>query len=173
MDGGFESVSRNRWYAVRSQPRKEAFADEQLRRQGFRTFLPRHSSTTRLPTRTKVHLTPFFPGYLFVRLDLSFGRWSNINSTFGVQKIVAFGGRPAPAPHGLIEELIALSGEAGEVRFNQSFSPGESVRIIGGPLHGHIGRFESLRPHERVHILLQILNQETRVEVARTAIMPA
>jgi hypothetical protein len=30
-----------------------------------------------------------------------------------------------------------------------------------------------MRPHERVHVLLQILNQDTRVDVAHAALIPA
>ena len=36
----------------------------------------------------------FFPGYLFVHLDLEKDRWQKINSTIGVNKIISFGSYP-------------------------------------------------------------------------------
>ena len=173
MDRQAATGSGRRWFAVRSHPRREGFAYEQLRRQGFRAFLPLISTVGSVPTNPKTQRTAFFPSYLFVNLDLVSDRWHCVNNTFGVQKIVAFGGCPAPAPYGLIENLLALSTDTGEVRFSRSFSAGDRVRIIGGPLHGKVGEFEAMRPHERVHVLLQILNRETRVDVAHTSLIPA
>jgi len=168
-----DAAAGRRWYAVRSHPRKESFAEEQLRRQGFKTCLPRVSALTGRLKRPTAQSGPFFPGYLFINLNLSLDRWHSVNGTFGVQKIVAFGGRPTAVPHGLIEDLVALSTYRGEVRFRRSFDLGDAVRIIGGPLHGHVGQFETMRPNERVHVLLEILGQQTRVNLAHTAIMPA
>jgi transcription elongation factor/antiterminator RfaH len=173
VDGSFGIGSSRRWYAVRAQPRKEQLAEDQLLRQGFRAFLPKVPKVVRRPTRTETISTPFFPGYLFVRLDLNVDRWRSVNSTFGVLNIVSFGDRPAPAPEGMIEDLVALAADNGEVRFDQTFNKGDEVRVIGGPLNGHVGRFEAVGPQERVYILLRLLSQETRVEVAKSAIMAA
>ena len=173
MDGSFDRGGNRRWYAVRSQPRKEQLAEDHLRRQGFRAFLPKIPKIVKLPTRTKTVSEAFFPGYLFVRLDLDVDRWRSVNGTIGVLSLVSFGERPAPAPAGLIEELVDLASETGEVRFDQSFAEGDRVRLIGGPLNGHVGVFQSAGPQERVFILLRILNQETRINVARSAIIAA
>ncbi|MBA4338961.1 MAG: transcription/translation regulatory transformer protein RfaH, partial [Hyphomonas sp.] len=37
------------------------------------------------------YLTPFFPSYLFVNLDVEQDAWRPINSTIGVLQIVKFG----------------------------------------------------------------------------------
>lgn len=158
---------------MRSQPRKEQLAEDQLRRQGFKAFLPKVPKVVRRPTRTETVSAPFFPGYLFVRLDLNVDRWRSVNGTIGVLGLVSFGDRPAAAPAGLIEDLVALAADNGEVRFDHVFAKGDQVRVIGGPLNGHVGTFEAMGPQERVYVLLKLLNQETRVEVAKTAIMAA
>lgn len=173
MDGGIAFGTERRWYAVRSQPRKEQLAETHLKRQGFAAFLPKISTVVRRPTRTMAVSAPFFPGYLFVSLDLAADRWRSVNGTIGVLNLVCLGDRPSPAPSGLVNELIARATEDGEVRFDQSFNRGDQVRVVGGPLNGHVGRFEALGPSERVIILLQMLNQETRVEVPKSAIMAA
>jgi len=169
----FDAAAGRRWYAVRTQPRKEYFAEKQIQRQGFKTFLPHVSAAGGLRNPSGAKGRPFFPSYLFISLILSSDRWHSINGTFGVQKIVAFGGRPSAVPHGFVEDLIALSTDKGEVRFRWSFDPGDAVRIVGGPLNGHIGLFEAMRPNERVNVLLEILGQKTRINLEHAAIMPA
>jgi hypothetical protein len=45
------------------------------------------------------------------------------------------------------------------------------VRVTSGPLHDQIGLLASLRPRERVLVLLHLLGGEQRVELARNAIV--
>ena len=53
---------------------------------------------------------PIFPRYLFVVLDLDRDRWRSVNGTFGVARLVMMAGdRPQPAPHGVVEALVALA----------------------------------------------------------------
>jgi hypothetical protein len=47
---------------------------------------------------------------------------------------------------------------------------GTRMKILQGPLQGHIGLLAALRPHERVTLLLHLLGGQQRVELARSAI---
>ena len=172
MDGGgFGVASDRRWYAVRCHPRKESLAELHLARQGFAAFLPKISKVIRYPTRTATVSAPFFQGYLFVSLSLARDRWRAVSSTIGVQRIVAFGDRPAAAPIGLVESFLENADEGGRIRFDHSFAPGDRIRIVGGPLDGHFGTFERLDAGDRVTVLLQLLSREVCVKVSKSAIM--
>jgi transcription elongation factor/antiterminator RfaH len=162
-----------RWYAVRSQPRKEAIAALHLRRQGFRTFLPLIDKVVRLPTRTATTTAAFFPSYLFVSLSLQRDRWRSVNGTIGVQTLVSFGDQPAPTPTGLIERLVANASEEGRVCFDESFVPGARVRIVGGPFDGLLGTFLKATDSERVSILMTMLAREVTVKVPKAAVTAA
>jgi transcription antitermination factor NusG len=48
--------------------------------------------------------------------------------------------------------------------------PGARVRVLQGPLQDQIGLLATLRPHERVLVLLQLLGGQQRVELAKDAI---
>lgn len=174
MDGfGFAVACDRRWYAVRAQPKKEHLAELHLHRQGFRPFLPKIPKVVRYPTRTETLSVPFFPGYLFVNLSLAQDRWRSVNGTIGVQNIVTFGDRPAPAPAGLIEALLAGASPNGEINLDETFERGNHVRVVGGPFDGHIGTFEGMADGDRVTILLRMLAREVAVRIAKTAIMAA
>ena len=56
---------------------------------------------------------PFFPGYLFIVLDLTRHQWRSVNGTFGVSRLVMRGDQPHPAPRGVVEALIAAADARG------------------------------------------------------------
>ena len=165
------SSSVRRWYAVRSHPRKEVLADQQLARQGFRTFLPTYRKVSQRPTRVETVDAPFFPGYLFVHFGTEVDRWRSVNSTVGVQRIVSFGDTPAPAPRGLVEGMIESASDNGLLQFNEDLKPGEQIRLIGGPLNGHLGVFVGASEGDRVSILMTMLAREVSARVPRAQVM--
>ena len=163
------------WYVVQTQAGKERLAEGQLRNQNFETFCPTRQRMRRIGKRMCATLDPFFPNYLFVRLDIARQRWRSVNGTIGVAHLVGFGSgseaRPAPLPRGLVEHFQALSTPEGEMRFDEALSPGDRVRIVGGPFHALCGILEKGDAKHRVSILLDILSGTRRVDVARDCLV--
>src|SRR5690349_9957807 len=123
-----------RWYVVHTQPQHETRADFNLRRQGFRTYLPRYLRNRRHARRTELVVRPLFPRYLFVALDLACDRWRNIQSTFGVTHLVVAGEAPVPVPDGVVDAIRAREDNEGYVRLGlpAGVGPGSEVRLIDG-----------------------------------------
>jgi len=71
-----------RWFAVKAQPKREMRAFIHLANQGFRVFMPKGKKTVRHARKISTVITPFFPGYLFLALDVTRGRWRSVNGTF-------------------------------------------------------------------------------------------
>ena len=95
----FSSVKNGtRWYAVQCQPHRERLAASHLINQGFGVHLPLREKTRRHARKIETIRTPFFPGYLFARLDLSRDFWRSVNGTVGVVRLVTQGDRPTPVP---------------------------------------------------------------------------
>lgn len=119
-------------------------------------------------------LAPFFPGYLFVGLDLEGECWRSINGTIGVLRLVAFAtsGRPARVPRGFVERLVSLSGSDG-LSHDEELSAGDQVRVIGGAFDDLCGILETAGDAERVRILLSLLGKETRVTLRRGSLVAA
>lgn len=168
-----QAENNDRWYAVHTQSRKEKLALNHLERQGFDSFCPYHRVSKRSGKKYSDTLLPFFPNYLFVRMDLAQDRWRSVNGTVGVRRLVQFGGSgaPDPMPVGLVERFQELSVGNGEISFTQNLSPGDRVRISEGPfaeMYGTLVRADGL---ERVTILLNILSGETKVELDRRSLV--
>jgi transcriptional antiterminator RfaH len=155
------------WYVVQTQPNGEARAETHLRRQGFRTYLPRYLRSRRHARKTQMVPRPLFPRYLFVGLDLARDRWRSIQSTFGVSQIVLAGEKPAPLPNGVMEEIRGRETGDGYVAIGlpAGVKPGSIVRLVDGIFADSEGVLERIADDRRVSILLQLLGREVRVLV--------
>ena len=135
--------------------------------------MPRREKTRRHARKIETVRAPFFPGYLFVHLDLTCQRWRSVNGTFGVSRLVMQGDRPAPAPHGVVEALIDACGEDGVLRWQADLAVGKPVRVVVGPFSDLIGELEQLTDAGRVRVLLNIMGAGTPVCLPRTYVVPA
>lgn len=154
-----------RWYAASVFPGKEHVAERHLRIQGFQPFVPRCEKTVRHARRLETRVAAYFPGYMFIALDVALQRWRSINGTFGVRSLVMQGDRPLPVPSGLVERFIALTGRRGLLDFSGGLAAGASVRILSGPFAEMIGRLDRLDPAGRARVLIAIMNGEIPVDL--------
>lgn len=169
----FESAEVRRWYVVRSHPHKEAYAAANLRKQGFRPFVPLIRKTVRHARRMRTVMAPLFPRYLFVSMDLGRDRWRSVRGTFGVASLVMAGEQPQPVLSGIVEHLITSATPTGEVDLRPELAEGQQVRVTTGPLAEKIGRLVRLNDAGRVAVLLEILGSDREVEMAAGSLMPA
>ncbi|PDQ18543.1 transcription antiterminator NusG [Mesorhizobium sanjuanii] len=154
-----------RWYAASVFPGKESVAEWHLQRQGFHSFVPRYEKTTRHARRLETRSAAYFPGYMFVALDVALQRWRSVNGTLGVRSLVMQGDRPLPVPSGLVERFIALTGEDGLLDFRGGLAAGASVQILSGPFAEMIGRLDRLDPAGRARVLVAFMNGEVAVDL--------
>jgi transcription elongation factor/antiterminator RfaH len=176
--GCLQLGEQERWYVIRSQPRKEGFAVANLNRQGFRTFLPRLTRTVRHARKARTVLAPLFPGYLFTPLDPDRRQWRPINGTFGVLGLIMEGDRPQPVPPGVVEAILALAAAPGSadwetVDWGQRLAPGGRVRILTGPFADQLGTLRSLDDHGRAKVLLEIMGASRTLTLESRTLLPA
>jgi transcription antitermination factor NusG len=154
------------WYALRSKPRKEDIVWRQLRGEELEVFYPRIRVNPVNPRSRKIK--PYFPGYMFVYVDLEqtgMSRFQWMPHTLG---LVSFGGEPAHVPENLIFELrkrVAEIADAGGELF-AGLKPGDPVRISSGPFQGYEAIFDMRLPgSERVRVLLELLTSKRRIPI--------
>lgn len=160
-----------RWFAVQCLSNREFVAARQLENQGFKIFLPCRVKTRRHARRFDLVRRPFFPGYLFVRLDLMRERWRSVNGTLGVVRLVGRGDAPSPAPKGAIEAIRLACDDAELMRADSDLVPGDSVRVAFGPFADLVGRLERLDAAGRVRVLLELMGRATSVALPREQII--
>jgi transcriptional antiterminator RfaH len=160
-------MSEFRWYVVRTKPRQEQLAEDNLSRQHYRVWLPRITCERRLRGRWRDSLEPLFPGYLFVQLRPGVENYSPIRSTRGVADLVRFANEPAVIPLGNIEALQQLQQSNVPRSANQPFEAGEKLRIVDGPFSGWEGVYELSEGGERVTVLLDMLGKGQRLSIRK------
>lgn len=165
-------MSERAWYVVHTQLNGEARAELNLRRQGFRTYLPRYLRSRRHARRTQMVPRPLFPRYLFVALDLACDRWRSIHSTCGVSQIVLAGERPVPVPEGVVEQIRAREAGDGYIALGlpSGVGPGSHVRLIDGIFADAKGVLERIADDRRIAVLLELLGREVRVFVPASSV---
>jgi transcription antitermination factor NusG len=155
-----------RWYALRSKSRKEDIVWHQVLARGIESYYPRLRVNPVNPRSRKTK--PYFPGYLFVRVDLEESGISAFKWMPHTLGLVSFGGEPAYVPDNLIHAIkrrIKEISEAGGEDF-VGLKPGDKVWIHDGPFAGYQAIFDARLPgKERVRVLLQLLNDQRIVPV--------
>jgi transcriptional antiterminator RfaH len=157
------------WYAIHSKPRQEERALDNLQRQGFEAWLPMLTVEKVLRGKLVQVTEPMFSRYLFIRLDTEQTNWSPIRSTLGVSRLVSFGNRPAVVGDELIEALQTVPSRAPE----RLFQPGQSIKIVSGPLKGLEGIFQQADGEHRAMVLIDLLNKQHRVTTPMQDLRPA
>jgi transcriptional antiterminator RfaH len=154
------------WYALRSKPRKEEVVWRQVHTRGIEVFYPRLRVQPVNPRARKQK--PYFPGYMFVQVDIDEVGMSAFQWMPHSMGLVCFGDEPAIVPDHLIhsikrriDEIAAAGGELFD-----GLSPGDKVVIHDGPFAGYDAIFDARIPgSERVKVLLQLLNDKRQLPV--------
>lgn len=149
------------WYVVRTKPRKEGYAQDQLTRRGVDTFLPRILERG----LDGPVVAALFPGYLFAHANLALQHNAIIWAP-GVRRLVSFGDTPTPVDDEVVDFIRQRCGKEGVVRSEPSFRPGEWVRVKRGPLEGLLGMVDAeVSGPCRVRVLMELLRRRTRVSI--------
>jgi len=147
------------WYVMHSKPNKEELLYEQLRTRNIDAYYPRIKVQPVNPRARK--RKPYFPGYLFIQVDLDDLGTSTLRWMPGALGLVDFGSDPASVPDELLKAIQEKVEYANALDKNQveRFRCGEIVTIEAGPFAGYRAIFDSRLPgHERVRVLLELLS---------------
>ena len=152
------------WYVLNVKPNMERVVAKHLdQREDVIVFFPAIRVTPKNPRAAKIR--PYFPGYLFVSLDLEELGSDALRWTPGTRGLVSFGGEPATVPEQFVQKLKkhlverASMSQPEALRFNQ----GDQIRIVSGPLEGYKALFDMhLADRDRVQVLLTYLSDQFR-----------
>lgn len=147
------------WYALRSKPRKEEFLWRQLALHEIECYYPR--VRVRVTRRSTPKYQPYFPGYLFGRVDLEQVSRHIYMWLPGLAGIVTFGGFTPPIADSLIERIRARVDEINALGNGglEGLKPGDAVMVQEGPFKGYEGILDArISGKARVRVLLKLLN---------------
>jgi transcription antitermination factor NusG len=143
------------WTVAQAVVAREPYAAANLQRAGYRVYLP----VTRIHPRRNV--VALFPSYLFVRVEQ---RWSNIQHTVGVVRLLRAGDVPARLPERVVADLQAR--EVDGVVALPTLRRGQTVRVVGGSLRGRLAIYQGMAGRDRERVLIEFLGRQVSAVVA-------
>jgi transcriptional antiterminator RfaH len=161
------------WYVLQTKSGNEHRVETNLLNQGIETFLPLVEAYQWKSGKMVQTIKPFFPNYLFGRLDLGFlyykAKW-----TRGVSKILGAGNHPIPISERVIRSIKEKIVQGNIVRLGDEMKEGDLVQITSGPFKDLTGIFQKkMSDNGRVRILLSLIGVEVPIQISRMQIKKA
>jgi transcription termination/antitermination protein NusG len=165
----------NQWYVVHTYSGHEDRVKSSLDKAVANLGLQSRISQVLVPTeevveikRNKKHFKKrkFFPGYVFVEMEIDNETYWLIRNTAGVTGFLG-GVKPVPMPEDEVSNLIETSSTpAAKPRPAITFEKEENVRIIEGPFKHFIGVVEEINEERgKLKVMVTIFGRPTPVEL--------
>ena len=115
----------------------------------------------------KISSRKFFPGYIFVNMELNDETWHVIRNTPKITGFVGHATAPPEVPESEVREITEQMHEGAlKPKPKVLFEVGESVKVIDGPFQDFNGTVEEVRPEKgKVRVLISIFGRATPVEL--------
>jgi transcriptional antiterminator NusG len=109
----------------------------------------------------------FFPGYIFVNMELNDETWHVIKNTPKITGFVGHATAPPEVPESEVMEITQQMQEGAlKPKPKVLFEVGESVKVVDGPFQDFNGTLEEVRPEKgKVRVLISIFGRATPVEL--------
>jgi transcription antitermination factor NusG len=154
------------WNVVHTHPNHENQVAKFLALHGIEVYVPRFPAAAGTRSGSVRDLRPrlVFPGYLFLKPPVGFGRWDVVRWAPGVRRVLGDGGSPSGVPDAVVDRIgVRLAQATGR---RPAFTRGQPVVIERGPLAMVDAIFDrELNTSERVQVLVQLLGRPMTVVV--------
>ena len=176
-------MSELKWYVLRvvsGQEKKiKSYLDNEIARQKLSDYIPQ----ILIPTekvyemrngKKRVRERNFFPGYVFVSADLSYGEANHVITS--IPGVIGFlGGEgssdakiPVPLRNSEVNRILGRVDETEEMdeKLSTPFIVGESVKVMDGPFSGFTGSVEEVfEERKKLNVMVKIFGRNTPVEL--------
>lgn len=169
-------MAEKKWYVVHTQTGQEAKAkasiQERARVAGLEScfgeiLIPEESVMKIVKGKKSTRSRKFFPGYMFINMELNDKTWHLVRGSAKVSHFV--GGKTAP-PEVSEEEVKRVTEqiETGTqvVKKSVNFSVGDGVKVTDGPFANFSGSVSDISTEKgKVTVLVSIFGRPTPVEL--------
>jgi transcription antitermination factor NusG len=149
------------WIVIHTKPRCEKKFAALLVREGFDHELPLVQSVRRYQHQTKKFTKPLFPGYVFSRVDPLLT--NRLYQQDLVVRLIEVENQTLFAEQ--LAAVRAMIAAGFELCLTPLLKKGATVKIIGGPLYGTVGRVDDPDNPKGVVIAVDVLQQGVLVRI--------
>jgi transcriptional antiterminator NusG len=174
-DQSLDAKKKMKWYVVQAysgyENKVKASLEERIRQHNMQLhfgdiLIPREQVTETRGTQKRTTSRTFYPGYMFVQMNLTDESWHLVKDTPKVSGFV--GGRyptAVPSPQiTLVAQQVAEG--AAKPKPRVVFEQGDHVRVVEGAFANFTGTIEEVKPEkQKVRVLVSIFGRATPVEL--------
>lgn len=168
-------MTEKKWYIVNTQTSCEAIAKAAIEERVNTLNMQESFGEILIPAENVVELVKgkkttrskkFFPGYIFVQMDMNDKTWHIVKSASKVTGFIG-GSKPKPVPENEVKQVTQQMQEGAEKpRPKVSFDVGDSVTVIDGPFSNFNGTVEEINEEKaKVKVSVSIFGRPTPVEL--------
>ena len=177
-DPGAQAASKRKlkWYVVHTYSGFENRAQKGLMERIKLEGLDEHFGEVLVPVENVVELVrgskrsskrKFFPGYMFVQMELNERTWHVVKNTPKITGFVGNARNPVAVREAEVQRLTQQIDEGTlTAKPKIAFEEGEHVRVIDGPFSSFNGVVEDVKPEkQKLRVLVSIFGRATPVEL--------
>ena len=166
-----------RWYVIHTYSGYEKKVASNIEKTVINRQLEDFIQEIKVPTETVVEIKDnkkreverkIFPGYVLVKMIMNDDSWYAVRNVRGCTGFVGESTKPVPLTD---DEVKKLGVENKKIEV--SYSVGDTVKILDGPLGEHIGVVDSIDMEKNcVTVIVSMFGRETPVELELIQVQP-
>ena len=129
-------------------------------------LVPEESVAANRGGKTRMEMRKFYPGYVFVQMEMNDSTWHMVKDT---PKVTGFLGdqNPTPVPQREIDQIKnQIAGGPAQPRAKVNFDANDQVKVVDGAFANFTGVVEEVRPErQKLKVLVTIFGRPTAVEL--------
>lgn len=166
-----------KWYSIKTvtgqEKKVKTFIETELHREGLSSYLKQIliplEKVVQLRRGKKVQVERnFFPGYVFLEVNLMAEVLHTIKNVSGVAKFLPDNSKPEPLRPSEVNRFLGKVDELNESPENVEvpFMVGETVKVIDGPFNGFVGVIEDINEEKKkLKVIVKIFGRRTPLEL--------
>lgn len=166
----------HQWYVVHTysgyENKVKAALEERIKSFGKEEYfseilIPSEKVVEMVKGERRTSSRKFFPGYIFVKMELNDETWHIVRNTPKVTGFIGGRMKPTPISEEEVKEIIQQVNE-GVLKPKPKFvfEKGDSVRVVDGPFTNFHGVVDEVRPEKgKLRVLVSIFGRATPVEL--------
>lgn len=148
---------------------KMVFEKNNLTDRLFEITIPMEEVLEEKNGKKKLVKRKMYPCYVLIKMDYDNSMWHIITQTRGVTGFVGPQGRPLPLTE---DEIRRMHLE--KVVAKTDYNPGDTVKIISGPLEDFVGKIETIdAENQKCRVSVSMFGRQTPVDLELYQIEPA